>query len=115
MKFSYLCSYCEAPAGEFVNPGHFNLLNKHHVGHEHHTGHKEGLLHRTKSSSSSSSSSSSDGEVIEGNGVMGTHGHHAGMNSMDGTHVHHNVDGTTTLDSPTGHKKKSLLQRIIHH
>lgn len=59
-------NYCEAPVGEFVNPGDFNLLHHKHGG----------LLHRTKSSSSSSSSSS-DGELRSGDVV-------------------HNADGTVT-------------------
>ncbi|KAG0619256.1 hypothetical protein M758_4G126300 [Ceratodon purpureus] len=86
-------NYCEAPVGEFVNPGDFNLLTHKHG---HHGGTLGGLLNRTKSSSSSSSSSSSDDErrVREGN-------------------VTHHADGTI---SPGAHKKKpGLLQRIIHH
>lgn len=89
-------NYCEAPAGEFVNPGHFDLLNRHHHAH------KGGILHRTKSSSSSSSS---DGEI-------GATDH-----SLNGTGVN-SLDGTTTLDSPTAagqRRKPGLLSRIIHH
>jgi len=86
-------NYCEAPAGEFINPGHFNLLGKGH--------HKTGLFNRSKSSSSSSSS---DNEV-------------ATPAELDTSipNVHHHADGTSTV-SPTGSaKRKSLLQRIIHH
>lgn len=89
----FVCSYCEAAVGEFVNPGDFNLITH---GHKHH--HQEGLgslLHRNSSSSSSSSSSSDEGvKVRDGSGI-------------------HNADGTV---SPGGQKKKlGLLQRIIHH
>lgn len=46
-------SYCEAPVGEFINPGDFNLLTH---GHKHrHEGGLGSLLKRTTSSSSSSS------------------------------------------------------------
>jgi hypothetical protein len=85
-------NYCEAPVGEFVNPGDFNLLTHKHG---HHGGTLGGLLHRTTSSSSSSSSSSDEGtRVRDGN-------------------VTHNADG---IISPGEHKKKpGLLQRIIHH
>jgi hypothetical protein len=47
-------NYCEAPAGQFVTPGDFDLLHHKPAG---------GLLHRTKSSSSSSSS---DEETVDG-------------------------------------------------
>lgn len=78
-------NYCEAPIGEFVNPGDFNLLHHKHGG----------LLHRTKSSSSSSSSSSSDGERRSGDVV-------------------HNADGTVTSPGGH-RKRHGLLSRIIHH
>jgi hypothetical protein len=115
-------NYCEAPAGEFVNPSHFNLL-----GHKH--GHKTGgILNRTTSSSSSSDSDREHGGAIH---TTGTHGHH-----------HHNPLDTTTgvagprdsFDNSTGvtgtglpghtstsnpstprQKKSGLLGRIIHH
>lgn len=46
-------NYCEAPAGQFVTPGDFDLLHHKPVG--------GGLLHRTRSVSSSSS----DDEVVD--------------------------------------------------
>lgn len=98
-------NYCEAPVGDFINPGHFNLL-----GGRKHRSHKSktrggGILHRSKSSSSSSSSD--DGKVVAGPaaGISGE--------AVSPT-VHHNADGTTTV-SPSSSKRKSLLQRIIHH
>lgn len=81
------CSYCEAPVGEFVNPGDFDLL------HQKHGGSKLGHI-LNKSSSSSSSSSSDDGS--------------AGRDAD--TAVQHNADGTIEYK-----KKPGLLQRIIHH
>ncbi|KAG0561945.1 hypothetical protein KC19_9G105100 [Ceratodon purpureus] len=92
-------NYCEAPAGEFINPGHFNLLGHKHRRHKSKT-HSGGLLSKLKSSSSSSSS---DDEKTASNSLE--------------PHVHHHADGTTTVDqvSPSASKRKSLLQRIIHH
>lgn len=87
-------NYCEAPAGEFISPGDFNLL---HHKHGHAGGGLGGLLHRSKSSSSSSSSSSDD---------------EAGVANPNSTGVVHNADGTVT---PGGsRKKKSLLRRVLH-
>ena len=94
-------SYCEAPVGEFINPGDFDLLHHKHDHHHHHSHHHGGdklslsrLLNRT--TSASSSSSSDDGST----------GRDAGM-------ALHNADGTT---NHAGQKKKpGLLQRIIHH
>jgi hypothetical protein len=78
-------NYCEAPVGEFVNPGDFNLLTH---GHKHrHKGGLGSLLHRT---TSSSSSSSSDEETRA-----------------------RNADGTVSPGGTK--KKPGLLQRIIHH
>ncbi|KAG0589953.1 hypothetical protein M758_1G057800 [Ceratodon purpureus] len=90
-------NYCEAPVGEFVNPGDFDLLHHKHGGHHHDGGHKLGhLLNRT--SSSSSSSSSDDGSTGRDAGVA----------------IHHNADGT--INHAGRHKKRpGLLQRIIHH
>lgn len=82
-------NYCEAPVGEFVNPGDFNLL-AHKPGHR--GGTLGGLLHRTRSSSSSSSSDD-ERRVREGNNVT------------------QNADGTL---SSGGHRRRSgLLHRII--
>lgn len=101
-------NYCEAPAGEFVNPTHFNLL-----GHKH--GHKTGgILNRT-TSSSSSSSSDSDAEHNGAVHTTGTHGHHRHIGATGIGHQH-NLDGNTTTTSPTTpRKKQGLLGRIIHH
>jgi hypothetical protein len=100
-------NYCEAPAGEFVNPSHFNLL-----GHKH--GHKTGgILNRTTSSSSSSSSDSDHehGAVH----TTGTHGHHhhnplGNNNGVTGV-GHHD----TTSNPTTPRKKQGLLGKILHH
>jgi hypothetical protein len=104
-------NYCEAPAGEFINPSDLNLM-----GHHHHHGHKTGgLLNRT---SSSSSSSSSDNE-------HGLHTHNTTVDSMDtglpGHHHHNSLDRTTNgTDLDTTHtaapkRRSGLLGRIIHH
>ena len=86
-------NYCEAPAGEFVTPGDFNLV--HHkpiVG-------GGGLLHRSKSLSSSSSSD--DIETIEGD-------HDEYVTNSDGNVVNGGV-------APGGRRKKrSLLKRVLH-
>jgi len=125
-------NYCEAPAGEFVNPSHFNLL-----GHKH--GHKtEGILNR---SISSSSSDAEHGGAIH---TTGTHGHHhhnpldttTGATGVTGTelpadhHHRHSLDGNGTgLGTGTGlsgpnvtsnpstprQKRSGLLGKIIHH
>lgn len=86
------CSYCEAPAGEFVNPSHFNLL-----GHKHGRKHKGGLLNRTTSSSSSSSDSDREhGGALHTTGTHGHH-HHNPLDTTTGTGVaHHNPLDTTT-------------------
>lgn len=78
-------SYCEAPVGEFVNPGDFNLLT-----HSHKHRHEGGLGSLLKRTTSSSSSSSSDEETRA-----------------------RNVDGTVSPGGTK--KKPGLLQRIIHH
>jgi len=137
-----VCSYCEAPAGEFVNPTHFNLL-----GHKHglKTG---GILNRTTSASSSSSSDAEHGAFH----TTGTHGHHHNNTPLDSTTgttpvagtgfagnnapldtttgtgfpgQRDNVDGTgitgTGLAGPNSapttprQKRQGLLGRIIHH
>lgn len=122
-------NYCEAPAGDFVNPSHFNLL-----GHKH--GHKTGgILNRTTSSSSSSSSDAEHDGAIH---TTGTHGHH-NHNPLDNTHHtttdsalpgHHRdsfdshtgvtgtgLPGSTTTSNPTTprHKRQGLLGKILHH
>ncbi|KAG0619254.1 hypothetical protein M758_4G126100 [Ceratodon purpureus] len=78
-------NYCEAPAGQFVTPGDFNLLHHKPAG---------GLLHRTKSSSSSSSSSSSDDETVD--------------------HDHSTVMPNGTVAPGGRRKKRSLLKRVLH-
>lgn len=97
-------NYCEAPAGEFVNPSHFNLLGRKH-------GHKTGgILNRTASSSSSSSSSDSDADHNGALHTAGTHGRHGHHHNVDG------VTGTTVSSNPTTpRKKQGLLGRIMNH
>lgn len=97
-------NYCEAPAGEFVNPSHFNLL-----GHKH--GHKTGgILNRTTSSSSSSSDSDHEHGAVH---TTGTHGHHNPLGTNNGvTGVGHH-DGISNPTTPR--KKQGLLGKILHH
>lgn len=79
-------NYCEAPAGQFVTPGDFNLLH-----HKPAIGGGGGLLHRTRSVNSSSSD---DEEVV------------------DNDPAYANPDGTV---APGGRRKKrSLLRRVLN-
>jgi hypothetical protein len=93
-------SYCEAPAGEFINPGHFNLLGHKHRKHRTKAHHSGGVLHKSKSSSSSSSD---EEKAVASGGTLEP------RVQADGTAT--SVDQT----SPSASKRKSLLQRIIHH
>lgn len=97
----YGCSYCEAPVGDFINPGHFNLIKgRKHRSHKSKT-HSGGLLHKSKSSSSSSSDDESKATAVPV--VAG--------DSVAASTVKH---GSATV-SPSSSKRKSFLQRIIHH
>lgn len=96
-------NYCEAPVGDFINPGHFNLIKgrKHRHKSKIHSG---GLLHRSKSGSSEEEneeeSKAAAVPVAEGETVAASA-------------VRHHADGSTTV-SPSPSKRKSLLQRIMH-
>ncbi|XP_024389754.1 uncharacterized protein [Physcomitrium patens] len=99
-------NYVEAPVGEFVNPGDFNLLSRRHRKHKSKP-HSGRFLLRSKSSSSSSTSDD------EKKAVRASISGEAGGEP----HLHQNPDGTTSTEgiSPSSSKRKSLLQRIIHH
>lgn len=92
---------CEAPAGEFINPGHFNLLGHKHRKHKPKS-HSSRLLPMLTRSSSSSSSEDEDGErTCDGA-------------AMCGAAIHRHADGTTTVDLSNS-KRRNFLHRIIHH
>jgi hypothetical protein len=96
----WLCSYCEAPVEELVNPGHAHHLGGHLGGHHLGAGAPagEGLLHRTKSNTLSSSS---DDEEYVGDGVV--------------PEDRINADDTATTTPGKPRRKRGLLNKILHH